>query len=89
MPPEIITAYAIMKQAAADADHLGGDLNDKVHKSIVKVCDEILASGHLDMFPFHIWMNGSFRQQRTFVARLAGDGCAQAASSRSIRPLRC
>lgn len=78
-----------MKQAAANAGHLGGYLKDEVYKSIVKVCDEIVASGYLDMFPFHIWMNGSFRQQRTFVARLAGDGCAQAASSRSIRTLRC
>ena len=43
MPREMITAYAILKKAAADANHAGKRLDDKAHELIVKVCDEILA----------------------------------------------
>src|SRR5579862_6162264 len=49
MPREMITAYAILKKAAANANHDGKRLDDKVHGLIVKVCDEILAGQHHDM----------------------------------------
>ena len=31
MPREMITAYAILKKAAANANHAGGRLDDKMH----------------------------------------------------------
>ena len=43
IPREMITAYAVLKKAAANANHAAGRLDDKVHALIVKVCDEILA----------------------------------------------
>ena len=46
IPREMITAYAILKKAAANANHTGKRLDDKRHKLIVKVCDEILAGQH-------------------------------------------
>ena len=42
IPREMITAYAILKQAAANANHASKRLDDQRHKLIVEVCDEIL-----------------------------------------------
>jgi hypothetical protein len=41
IPHEMITAYAILKKAAANANHSGKRLDDELHKLIVQVCDEI------------------------------------------------
>ena len=37
IPREMIAAYAILKKAAANANHAGGRLNDQAHGLIVKV----------------------------------------------------
>src|SRR6516164_1927542 len=50
IPREMITAYAILKKAAANANHAGKRLDDQRHKLIVEVCDEILAGQHRDMY---------------------------------------
>lgn len=52
IPREMITAYAILKKAAALANHAGKRLADQPCELVVKVCDEILAGQHHDMFPF-------------------------------------
>src|SRR6267142_1320610 len=62
MPREMITAYAVLKKAAASANHAGKRLDDQAHKLIVQVCDEILDGQHHDMFPLHVWMTGSGTQ---------------------------
>ncbi|MEJ2173683.1 MAG: lyase family protein, partial [bacterium] len=62
MPREMITAYAVLKKAAANANHAGGHLPDEVHRLIDQACDEILAGQHDDMFPLHVWMTGSGTQ---------------------------
>src|SRR5277367_15547 len=62
IPREMITAYAILKKAAANANHAGKRLDDRIHGLIVRVCDEILAGQHHDMFPLHVWMTGSGTQ---------------------------
>src|SRR3984957_10776579 len=56
MPREMIASYAILKKAAANANHTGARLHDEQQDLIVKVCDEILAGQHQDMFPLHVWM---------------------------------
>ena len=58
----MITAYATLKKAAANANHAGGRLDDLAHRLIVQVCDEILVGLHHDMFPLHVWMTGSGTQ---------------------------
>jgi hypothetical protein len=55
IPREMIVAYAILKKAAANANHTGARLDDQRYKLIVQVCDEILAGQHEDMFPLHVW----------------------------------
>src|SRR5256712_8160042 len=67
IPREMITAYATLKKAAANANHAGGRLDAEAHKLIVQACDEILAGRHHDMFPLHVWMNGSRTQFNTNV----------------------
>jgi fumarate hydratase class II len=63
MPREMITAYAILKRAAAAANHAGGRLDARAYELITQVCDEILFAKHHDMFPVHVWMTGSGTQQ--------------------------
>ena len=62
MPREMITAYAILKKAAASANHDGKRLDDQRFQLIAQVCDEILVGRHHDMFPLHVWMTGSGTQ---------------------------
>src|SRR5262245_810563 len=77
MPREMITAYAILKKAAANANHANGRLDGKAHGLIVKVCDEILAGQHHDMFPLHVWMTGSGTQFNMNVNEVIANRCSQ------------
>src|SRR5215472_483825 len=62
IPREMITAYAILKKGAANANFAGKRLDKKRHDLIVQACDEILSGQHHDMFPLHVWMTGSGTQ---------------------------
>jgi fumarate hydratase class II len=81
IPQEMITAYAILKKAAANANHAGKRLDDQRHKMIVQVCDEILAGQHLDMFPLHVWMTGSGTQFNMNVNEVISNRCCQIAGA--------
>src|ERR671934_1306337 len=56
MPREMITAYAILKKAAANANHSAKRLDAERYKLIGKACDEILAVEHQILFPLHVWI---------------------------------
>ena len=81
IPREMITAYAILKKAAANANHAGGRLDDERCKLIVQVCDEILAGQHHDMFPLHVWMTGSGTQFNMNVNEVISNRCSQIAGT--------
>src|SRR6266478_3555024 len=81
MPREMITAYATLKKAAANANHAGKRLDDRVHNLIVQVCDEILAGQHHDMFPLHVWMTGSGTQFNMNVNEVISNRCCQIANT--------
>jgi len=81
IPREMITAYALLKKAAANANRAGGRLDDTVHKLIVQVCDEILAGQHHDMFPLHVWMTGSGTQFNMNVNEVISNRCCQIAGT--------
>ena len=81
IPREMITAYAILKKAAANANFAGKRLDQKRHDLIVKVCDEILAGQHHDMFPLHVWMTGSGTQFNMNVNEVISNRCCQLAST--------
>lgn len=62
MPREIILAFAYLKKAAAQANCELGVLPAEKATLIERVCDEILAGAHADMFPLVIWQTGSGTQ---------------------------
>jgi fumarate hydratase class II len=81
IPREMIAAYAILKKAAANANHAGGRLHDQAHDLIIKTCDEILAGQHQDMFPLHVWMTGSGTQFNMNVNEVISNRCCQLAGT--------
>ena len=80
-PREMITAYAILKKAAANANHSGKRLPDKIHALIVQVCDEILAGKYHDMFPLHVWTTGSGTQFNMNVNEVISNRCCELAGT--------
>src|SRR6267143_1298139 len=81
IPREMITAYASLKKGAANANYASKRLDDKRHKLIVQVCDEILAGQHHDMFPLHVWMTGSGTQFNMNVNEVISNRCCQLAGT--------
>src|SRR6266481_8425687 len=81
IPREMITAYAILKKAAAAANHASKRLDDERYKLIVRTCDEILAGQHHDMFPLHVWMTGSGTQFNMNVNEVISNRCCQLAGT--------
>jgi fumarate hydratase, class II len=81
IPREMISAYAILKKASANANHADRRLDDQRHKLIVHVCDEILAGQHHDMFPLHVWMTGSGTQFNMNVNEVISNRCSQLAGT--------
>lgn len=75
IPMEIIRAFAILKKAAAIANHRLGKLDDERLSIISQVCDEIL-EGKLDShFPLAVWQTGSGTQSNMNVNEvIAGRG---------------
>ncbi len=81
IPREMVTAYAVLKKAAANANHAGGRLEGKVHQLIVQVADEVLDGQHQDMFPLHVWMTGSGTQFNMNVNEVISNRACQLAGT--------
>jgi fumarate hydratase, class II len=81
IPREMITAYAILKKAAANANYAGKRLDEQRHRLIIATCDEILAGQHHDMFPLHVWMTGSGTQFNMNVNEVISNRCCQLAGT--------
>ena len=81
IPREMITAYAVLKKAAAMANHNGGRLDDERFTLIVQTCDEILTGRHHEMFPLHVWMTGSGTQFNMNVNEVISNRCSQIAGT--------
>jgi len=81
MPREMITAYAILKMAAARTNRADGCLDERRQALIDKVCDEILSGQHHEMFPLHVWMTGSGTQFNMNVNEVISNRCSQLAGT--------
>src|SRR5215831_6070505 len=81
IPREMITAYAMLKKAAATANHKGQRLGNQQYELITQACDEILAGQHHDMFPLHVWMTGSGTQFNMNVNEVISNRCSQIAGT--------
>ncbi len=79
MPREMVEAYALVKKAAANANHAAKRLDPALHRLIVQACDEILAGQHQDMFPLHVWMTGSGTQFNMNVNEVIANRSSQLA----------
>jgi fumarate hydratase, class II len=67
MPKEVIEAFAILKKAAAQANHELGVLAADKCAIIGTVCDEILEGKLDDQFPLVVWQTGSGTQSNMNV----------------------
>ena len=89
MPREMITAYAILKKAAATANHVSKRLDDQRYRLIAQTCDEILTGQHHDMFPLHVWMTGSGTQFNMNVNEVISNRSASSRAHHSEARHRC
>ncbi|CAG4907013.1 class II fumarate hydratase [Paraburkholderia saeva] len=60
--PELITALAIIKRAAAEVNQGLGVLDEKKARAIIAAADEIIDGKHPDEFPLAVWQTGSGTQ---------------------------
>ena len=79
IPREMIAPYAILKKSAALANQKLGRLPKEKADLIVRVCDEIAAGKHQDMFPLHVWMTGSGTQFNMNLNEVIANRCSQIA----------
>ena len=85
MPSEIIRAFALLKKAAAETNHilLPGKITEAKCARICEVCDEILEGKLPDEFPLSVWQTGSGTQTNMNVNEVI----AYAGSLKEGRPL--
>lgn len=81
MPPEMITAFAILKKAAARANFDTNLLSPLQFQLIDQVCDELLNGMHRDHFPLHVWMTGSGTQFNMNVNEVISNRVCQLANT--------
>jgi fumarate hydratase class II len=62
MPMELITAYAVLKKAAAIVNHQLGNLSASKKDAISKAANEIIEGKWNDHFPLVVWQTGSGTQ---------------------------
>lgn len=67
MPVEVIRAFAVLKKAAAQANHELGVLSKEKCDIISQVCDEIQTGKLDDQFPLVVWQTGSGTQSNMNV----------------------
>ncbi|MEO9299406.1 class II fumarate hydratase [Devosia alba] len=67
MPREIITAFGVLKKAAALANHKLGLLDETTRDLIVTAADEVIAGKLAAHFPLVVWQTGSGTQSNMNV----------------------
>ena len=67
MPREIITAFGVLKKAAALANHKLGLLDETTRDLIVAAADEVIAGKLAAHFPLVVWQTGSGTQSNMNV----------------------
>lgn len=86
MPKKIITAFAILKKAAAKANLELGKLDNERYSLIAEVADEII-SGKLDShFPLSVWQTGSGTQSNMNVNEVIANRGNEIAGKKLLHP---
>ena len=88
MPEEIISAFAILKKAAAaaNAELLPGKMSEEKLAAISAVCDEILAGKLKEHFPLVVWQTGSGTQSNMNVNEVIANRGNEIAGKRLLHP---
>src|SRR5258707_2506776 len=60
--PELITALAVIKRAAAEVNQGLGVLDENKARAIMQAADEIIDGKHPEEFPLAVWQTGSGTQ---------------------------
>lgn len=84
IPPEIISAFALLKKAAALTNEELGCLSHEAAQLIADVCDEILAGKHPGAFPLKVWQTGSGTQSNMNFNEVIANRANQLAGERHI-----
>ncbi|TPW36836.1 class II fumarate hydratase [Oecophyllibacter saccharovorans] len=77
MPREMIEAYALVKQACAEANATQSRLPAAKRDLIARVCGELASGKFNDMFPVHVWMTGSGTQFNMNVNEVIANRASQ------------
>ncbi len=86
MPSEIISAFAVLKKAAAIANSNLGLLSKEKLDAICNVCDEI-SEGKLDgNFPLVVWQTGSGTQSNMNVNEVVANRANEIAGKKLLHP---
>jgi len=67
MPTEIVTAFGILKKAAALANHKLGLMDEATRDLVVAAADEVISGKLADHFPLVVWQTGSGTQSNMNV----------------------
>ena len=86
MPPEIISAFAVLKKAAANANEKLGRLTPERAGIIRAVCDEILDGKLAGNFPLAVWQTGSGTQSNMNVNEVVANRGNELAGFRLLHP---
>lgn len=86
MPPEVISAFATLKKAAAIANHKLGRLTDERCELICRVCDEIQEGKLEGNFPLAVWQTGSGTQSNMNMNEVIANRGNELAGEKLLHP---
>ncbi len=81
MPAELVDAYSIIKQAAAEANHAQGRLDANRRDLIVMACERIRSGQLAEAFPLPVWVAGSGTSLNTNVNEVIANVCCEASGT--------
>jgi len=88
MPREIVTAFGILKKAAAAANHkiVPERMTDKKFEAISKACDDIINGKLWEHFPLVVWQTGSGTQSNMNVNEVVANRGNEIAGEKILHP---
>ncbi|MGX7107831.1 class II fumarate hydratase [Facklamia miroungae] len=86
MPRDVICAIALVKKAAAIANHTLGVLDQERSELIQQVCNEILAGDLENHFPLIVWQTGSGTQTNMNVNEVIANRGNEIAGKKLLHP---
>ena len=86
IPEEVISAFAVLKKAAALVNCKLGNLDERRANAIAAACDEILAGRLADEFPLVVWQTGSGTQSNMNANEVIANRANQIAGQKLCHP---